>query len=92
MVTDLMKGELIVKRDQGDLPFAIRASCCIPFFMAPIQDDQGRLLIDGGIVQNLNDLIPAGSGYQIQNATALNDNGQIVANTTSNHTLLLTPS
>jgi NTE family protein len=53
MVTDLMKGKLIVMRDQGDLPFAIRASCCIPFFMAPIEDDQGRLLIDGGIVQNL---------------------------------------
>jgi NTE family protein len=53
MVTDLLKGELIVMRDQGDLPFAIRASCCIPFFMAPIEDDQGRLLIDGGIVQNL---------------------------------------
>src|SRR5436305_9377124 len=53
MVTDLLKGELIVLRDRGDLPFAIRASCCIPFFMAPIEDEQGRLLIDGGIVQNL---------------------------------------
>jgi NTE family protein len=40
-------------RDRGDLPFAIRASCAIPFFMAPVEDDQGRLLIDGGIVQNL---------------------------------------
>src|ERR1044072_2768512 len=37
MVTDLMKGELIVMRDRGDVPFAIRASCCIPFFMAPIE-------------------------------------------------------
>ena len=53
MVTDLRKGELIVKRDRGDVPFAIRASCCIPFVMMPIEDDQGRLLIDGGIVQNL---------------------------------------
>ncbi|HBB94040.1 MAG TPA: esterase [Blastocatellia bacterium] len=53
MVTDLLKGELIVLRDTGDVPFAIRASCCIPFFMAPIEDDQGRLLIDGGIAQNL---------------------------------------
>jgi NTE family protein len=53
MVTDLLKGELIVLRDRGDIPFAIRASCCIPFFMAPIEDEQGRLLIDGGIVQNL---------------------------------------
>lgn len=53
MVTDLRKGELIVKRDRGDLPFAIRASCCIPFVMMPIEDDEGHLLIDGGIVQNL---------------------------------------
>src|SRR5580765_1916002 len=53
MVTDLRKGELIVMRDRGDLPFAIRASCCIPFVMAPIEDEEGRLLIDGGIVQNL---------------------------------------
>lgn len=53
MVTDLGKGELIVKRDRGDLPFAIRASCCIPFVMMPIEDEEGRLLIDGGITQNL---------------------------------------
>lgn len=53
MVTDLRKGELIVFRDSGDLPFAIRASCCIPFFYAPVEDREGRLLIDGGIVQNL---------------------------------------
>lgn len=52
----------------------------------------GPSIDSGGIVQNLNDLIPAGSGYQIQNATAIDDNGQIVANTTSNHALLLTPS
>ncbi len=53
MATDLRKGELIFMRDRGDLPFAIRASCCIPFFMAPVEDGEGRLLIDGGIVANL---------------------------------------
>ncbi|HXI23494.1 MAG TPA: patatin-like phospholipase family protein [Pyrinomonadaceae bacterium] len=53
MVTDLRKGELIVFRDKGDLPFAIRASACIPAVYAPIKDSQGRLLIDGGIVANL---------------------------------------
>jgi probable HAF family extracellular repeat protein len=66
-------------------------------FLAAAINDNGVMVggpqIDsGGTVQNLNDLIPAGSGYQIQNATAINDNGQIVANTTNNHTLLLTPS
>ena len=53
MATDLRKGELIVFRDQGDLPFAIRASTCIPFVYTPIEDSEGRLLIDGGIVANL---------------------------------------
>jgi len=53
MVTDLRKGALVVFRDQGDLPFAIRASTCIPAVYAPIEDSQGRLLIDGGIVANL---------------------------------------
>jgi NTE family protein len=53
MVTDLQKGESIVFRDSGDLPFAIRASCCVPALYQPVQDRSGRLLIDGGIVKNL---------------------------------------
>jgi probable HAF family extracellular repeat protein len=52
---------------------------------------------DSGTLQNLNNLIPAGSGYQIQNATGINDNGQIIANATDTatgqtHALLLNPS
>ena len=53
MVTDLRKGALVVFRDTGDLPFAIRASTCIPAIYKPIEDSEGRLLIDGGIVANL---------------------------------------
>ena len=57
----------------------------------------GNLVDSGGTVQNLNNLIPAGSPYQIQSATGINDNGQIVANavdtaTGQTHALLLTPS
>ena len=60
-------------------------------FLAAAINDNGVMVggdqIDtGGTVQNLNTLIPAGSG-QIQYATAINDNGQIVANG-----LLLNPS
>jgi probable HAF family extracellular repeat protein len=50
----------------------------------------GPYIDSGGTVQNLNNLIPAGSPYQIQNATAINDNGQIVAN--DGDALLLTPA
>jgi hypothetical protein len=63
-------------------------------FLAASINDNGIMVggpsIDtSGTVQDLNTLIPAGSPYQIQNA---DDNGQILANTTSNHALLLTPS
>jgi NTE family protein len=53
MVTDLQKGESIVFRDTGDLPFAIRASCCVPALYTPVRDREGRFLIDGGITNNL---------------------------------------
>src|SRR5215471_18150734 len=40
----------------------------------------GPFVYSNGILQNLNNLIPAGSGYQIQSATGINNNGQIIAN------------
>jgi probable HAF family extracellular repeat protein len=57
----------------------------------------GQFVYSNGTLQNLNTLIPAGSGYQIQNATGINDNGQIIANATDTatnqtHALLLTPN
>ena len=57
----------------------------------------GQFVYSNGTLQNLNNLIPAGSGYQIQNATGVNDNGQIVANATytptgQTHALLLNPA
>lgn len=53
MVTDVQKHETIVFRDTGDLPFAIRASCCVPALYAPVRDREGRFLIDGGLLKNL---------------------------------------
>jgi NTE family protein len=50
---DLRQGTPVVFRDEGDLPFAIRASACIPFFYAPIREPNGRFLVDGGLVANL---------------------------------------
>jgi probable HAF family extracellular repeat protein len=57
----------------------------------------GQFVYSNGTLQNLNNLIPAGSRYQIQNATGINDNGQIVANADDTasgqtHALLLNPS
>ena len=50
IATDLNTGEPVVLRDHGDVPFAIRASCTIPGWYVPVTDDQGRQLLDGGLV------------------------------------------
>lgn len=46
---DLETGKEVVL-DKGDLPFAVRASCAIPGVFMPLEDDDGRKLIDGGVV------------------------------------------
>jgi NTE family protein len=53
LATDLVSGTVVVLRDSGDLPFAIRASVCLPAFYVPVRDSKGRLLVDGGLVANL---------------------------------------
>ena len=71
------------------------------FFPAAINDNGvivgGDQIYSGGTLQNLNNLIPVGSPYQIQYANAINDQGQIVADaydtaTNQGHALLLTPN
>jgi probable HAF family extracellular repeat protein len=56
----------------------------------------GDQIYSGGTVQNLNNLIPANSGYTITEAFGINDNGQIIAQasdaTTSEAAVLLTPN
>ena len=51
---DFTTGELVVL-NQGDVARAVRISCTIPGVYHPVEH-QGRLLVDGGLVQNL----PAG--------------------------------
>jgi probable HAF family extracellular repeat protein len=56
---------------------------------------QGAFIFSGGSFQDLNNLIPPGSGFTLDDATAINDNGQIVANGYNaqgqEHAFLLTP-
>ncbi len=60
------------------------------------QSSLGAWIWSGGTFQNLNNLIPPGSGFTLNDATAINDNGQIVANGYNaqgqEHAFLLTPS
>jgi len=51
VATDVATGEVVVL-DHGSLGDAIRASLSIPAAFAPIEID-GRLLVDGGVAQNL---------------------------------------
>jgi NTE family protein len=53
VATDLQTGAAVVMRDEGDVAFAIRASCALPGWYVPVADAQGRQLIDGGLVANL---------------------------------------
>ena len=50
VATDLKTGSAVILRDEGDVPFAIRASCSIPGWYVPVIDEQGRQLVDGGLV------------------------------------------
>lgn len=46
---DLESGSEVVFRDTGDLSTAIRASCAIPGVFMPVDDGNGRWLVDGGV-------------------------------------------
>jgi NTE family protein len=46
---DLIEGSCVVLKDKGDLTTAIRASCAVPAVFSPIRDN-GRLLVDGGVM------------------------------------------
>ncbi len=51
MAADLATGELVVLKE-GRVAPAVRASCSVPGFVTPVEID-GRLLADGGVINNL---------------------------------------
>jgi probable HAF family extracellular repeat protein len=60
------------------------------------QGPAGAIVGTPGHFQNLNSLVPSGSGFTLTNAVGINNNGQIVAQgsnstTGQNHAFLLTP-
>jgi NTE family protein len=50
--TDLVSRTRVVHR-RGNLVDAVTASCRLPVLLAPVPDDEGHLLIDGGVLDNL---------------------------------------
>src|ERR1043165_4650746 len=75
LAMDLHQGTAVVLRDVGDLPFAIRASTCIPAVYTPVRDSQGRWLVDGGLVASLPIRYARDFGVNIVIASDVNFDG-----------------
>jgi NTE family protein len=75
VATDLKTGTAVVMQDQGDVPFAIRASCTIPGWYVPVIDEQGRQLVDGGLVAIIPSAVARSLGADIVIAVDVNTEG-----------------
>ena len=75
LATDLNSGAAVVMRDRGDVPFAIRASCAIPGLYVPVIDEQGRKLVDGGLVAVIPVSVARSLGADIVIAVDVNASG-----------------
>ncbi len=75
VATDLRTGAAVVMRDEGDLGFAVRASCAIPGWYVPVTDAKGRQLVDGGLVANLPVSVARALGAEVVVAVDVNSEG-----------------
>jgi NTE family protein len=75
VATDLNTGAAVVMRDEGDVAFAIRASCAIPGWYVPVPDEQGRTLVDGGLVAVIPTTVARALGADIVIAVDVNFEG-----------------
>lgn len=75
VATDLNTGAAVVMRDEGDVAFAIRASCALPGWYVPVVDGEGRRLVDGGLVANLPSSAARGLGADVVVAVDVNSEG-----------------
>jgi NTE family protein len=72
VATDLNRGTRVVL-DRGPLARAIRASCAIPGVFQPVEH-QGRILVDGGTVDNLPVAVARAKGADIVIAVDISQN------------------
>ncbi|MEW6732163.1 MAG: patatin-like phospholipase family protein [Acidobacteriota bacterium] len=61
VAADIQTGQPVIF-SEGDAAHAIRISCTVPGFFTPVIDKQGRMLVDGGLAQNLPASIPLQMG------------------------------
>ncbi len=74
VATDLNTGEPVVLQ-KGDVPFAIRASCAIPGWYVPVTHEDGRQLVDGGLVAMVPSSVARSMGAEIVLAVDVNAQG-----------------
>lgn len=75
VATELKTGAAVVMRDEGDLPFAVRASCAIPGLYVPVADKHDRQLVDGGLVAVIPATVTRSLGADIVIAVDVNAAG-----------------
>src|SRR5215213_117445 len=75
VATDLATGGAVVMKDTGAVPFAIRASCTIPGWYVPVLDQEGRQLVDGGLVAVIPSSVTRTLGADIVIAVDVNSEG-----------------
>ena len=83
VATELTTGRPVVMRDEGDVPFAIRASCTIPGWYVPVADEQGRQLVDGGLVAVVPSTMTRSLGADVVIASDVNSEGATFIGPTS---------
>ena len=89
VATELKTGAAVVMREKGDLPFAIRASCTIPGWYVPVTDEQGRQLVDGGLVAVIPATVTRALGADVVISVDVNDGATFIGPTSSVFGVLL---
>jgi NTE family protein len=72
---DLNTGDEVILKGPVSVATAVRASCAIPGVFAPVTDDEGRLLVDGGVVAPVPVAAVRGLGAEIVIAVDLMASG-----------------
>ena len=77
VATDLKTGQAVIMRGEGDVSFAVRASCTIPGWYVPVIDKDGRQLVDGGLVAVVPVSVVRSMGADIVIAVDVNSEGAL---------------
>jgi NTE family protein len=74
VAADLHSGSAVIMTE-GDIAFAVRASCALPGWYVPVIDEHGRQLVDGGLVANIPTAAVRSLGADIVIAVDVNSEG-----------------